>query len=147
MASEDAHAIFEKDLYEDFRVRTREALAPGIHLDEQNLRMANQALDVITKTVRIGQMELRQWTEHMILQATSAGFYGMEHPFKDPALEDAMWYVQAKLEKTPNIDHQADHIRQELGQIQACRTYWTTRPLTSWPSSSCEGGRGSTEIL
>ncbi|KAI0124118.1 cytochrome P450 [Xylariales sp. AK1849] len=91
-ASSEGNALFDGDLLEDFRVRTREALAPGLHLDEQNLRMGNQSVIEVTGILgRQGPIELLDWVKHVILQGTSAGFYGMRHPFRDPEMEIAMW--------------------------------------------------------
>ncbi|RDL36335.1 Uncharacterized protein BP5553_05687 [Venustampulla echinocandica] len=89
--SDEAHALFNGDLLEDFSLRTREALAPGPHLDAQNLRMADQSLIEVTDMLKQGEIQLLEWARHAVVQATGAGLYGVQHPFKDPEIEDAMW--------------------------------------------------------
>jgi hypothetical protein len=101
-ASSESHILFDGDLLEDFRVRTREALAPGVHLDEQNLRMGKQSATEVTDILeQQGRIELLSWVKHVILQGTSAGFYGMQHPFRDPQMETAMWYVCSRMKNLP----------------------------------------------
>ncbi|KAH6649106.1 cytochrome P450 [Truncatella angustata] len=91
-ASTEGNALFDGEVLEGFRDRTREALAPGLHLDEQNLRMGTQSINEVTKIVELqDEIELLDWVKHVILQGTSAGFYGMQHPFRDPEMETAMW--------------------------------------------------------
>lgn len=93
-ASSASHDLFDGDLFKEFRARTREALSPGLALDEQNLRMARQSVDEITAILEgPGRIELLSWTKHVILQTISAGLYGMRHPFRGPVMEAAMWYV------------------------------------------------------
>ncbi|KAI1333954.1 cytochrome P450 [Xylariaceae sp. FL0016] len=91
-ASNDAHALFEHQ-YEDFRVRTREALSPGPHLDQQSLRMGKQSVIELDRILEEPgpEIELLAWVKHVVLQGVSAGFYGMQHPFRDSEMEQAMW--------------------------------------------------------
>ena len=97
-ASSESHALFDGALLEDFRIRTREALAPSLPLDEQNLRMGKQSVAEVTDILEgQGRIELLSWVKHVILQGTSAGFYGMRHPFRDAEMETAMWYVRFRL--------------------------------------------------
>ncbi|KAI0124130.1 cytochrome P450 [Xylariales sp. AK1849] len=89
--SDDAHATFDGDLVESFSNRTKEALAPGPHMDEQNLRMGEESISEVTQILEQGEFQLFDWAKHIIVQATGASLFGSEHPFKDPAIADAMW--------------------------------------------------------
>ncbi|KAK5657858.1 hypothetical protein OQA88_2406 [Cercophora sp. LCS_1] len=91
-ASDGSHALFDGDVFKEFRVRTREALAPGTGLDDQNLRMAKQSVTELDSILKANcNIELLSWTKHIILQGVSAGLYGMQHPFVEPEMEKAMW--------------------------------------------------------
>jgi hypothetical protein len=89
--SDEAYAVFGGDLLEKLNLRTKEALTPGSHLDAQNLRMGDQSLTEVTEMLKQGELELFRWAKHAIVQATAAGLYGVQHPFKDPKVADAMW--------------------------------------------------------
>lgn len=58
------------------------ALAPGHHLDMQNIRTGDESLIKVTEVLKQGKVHLLGWVSHAILQITSAGFYGIQHPFK-----------------------------------------------------------------
>ena len=66
-------------------------MAPGLNLDAQNMRMAEQSLIQVTELVKHQDVDLLKWVTHAIVQATAAGLYGVEHPFTDPEIEHAMW--------------------------------------------------------
>lgn len=91
--SDDAYSHFEGDLLKKLSLRTKEALMPGPHLDAQNLRMGNQSLAEVEDILKQGgnELELFRWAKHAIVQATAAGLYGVQHPFRDRSVADAMW--------------------------------------------------------
>ena len=66
-------------------------MAPGLSLDAQNMRMAEQSLIQVTELLKQTDIELLEWVTHAIVQATAAGLYGVNHPFTDPEIEHAMW--------------------------------------------------------
>ena len=92
--SKEGHAVFDK-LADEFSERTIHALAPGPHLDDQNLRMGDQSVIEISETLANGDdgTQLFQWSISTIIRATGASLFGVEHPFRDQDLVDAMWYV------------------------------------------------------
>ena len=89
--SNEALALFDGEVLENFSHISKEALAPGLHLDTQNLRMAEQSLLEVTDMLKQDNIELLQWATHATVQATATGLYGIQHPFKDPEIEHAMW--------------------------------------------------------
>lgn len=91
--SDDAYKQFGGDLLKNLNLRTREALTPGPHLDAQNSRMGNQSLAEVEDIVKQEKTELDlfRWAKHAIVQATAAGLYGVQHPFRDTRVADAMW--------------------------------------------------------
>ncbi|KAI0124120.1 cytochrome P450 [Xylariales sp. AK1849] len=91
VVSNDAHTLFDGDLLEKFSLRTKEALNPGPHLDIQNLRMGDQLLIHVSEMVQQSEVQLFEWAKHAIVQATGAGLYGLQHPFRDREIEDALW--------------------------------------------------------
>lgn len=66
-------------------------MAPGLSLDAQNTRMAEQSLAQVLELLEQTEIELLKWVTHATVQATAAGLYGVDHPFKDPEIEHAMW--------------------------------------------------------
>ncbi|RDW86488.1 cytochrome P450 [Aspergillus mulundensis] len=89
--SDQADALFHDDLLEKYAHSTKQTLAPGPALNEQNLRMGNQALAELGILLnRGGEVGLLEWAQHAVVQATAAGLYGVEHPLKDPEVEKAM---------------------------------------------------------
>jgi hypothetical protein len=94
--TDEGNARFNDEVLESFSASTRETLAPGPHLDAQNLRMGDQSLVEVTGLLENhDEIPLLGWSKHVIMQATSAGLYGVRNPFNDPAVADAMWYVAA----------------------------------------------------
>ncbi|KAK5657866.1 hypothetical protein OQA88_2414 [Cercophora sp. LCS_1] len=89
--SGEAHALFDGALLDKFSTGTKEALAPGPHLDAQNLRMGRQLLVHATELVQRDEVKLFEWAKHTIVQATAAGLYGVHHPFREQTVEDALW--------------------------------------------------------
>lgn len=105
-ASQETDGIFAGPHFvSDYSRAMRLSLAPGLHLDEQNERMATRALiDIealvqeasVRETSKEGggaQILLLQWARHAVTQASSCGIYGVRHPFLDPEVEKAFWYV------------------------------------------------------
>ena len=89
--SEEAHTAFDGDLVEDFSDRTKETLTPGPYLDQQNLRMGDEALVEVVELLKLGEMQLFGWSKDIITKATGASLFGTKHPFQDPEVVDAMW--------------------------------------------------------
>lgn len=89
--TDDANELFNDDVLDNFSVSTRDTLAPGPHLDAQNLRMGDQSLIEVTELLKLDEIPLLGWSKHVIMQATSAGLYGVRNPFNDPEVADAMW--------------------------------------------------------
>lgn len=75
----------------------RLGLTPGPRLDEQNLRMGRRALvDVDDLIASQGSgdsstISLLSWVKAMVVQASSCGVFGEQHPFLDPKVEEAFW--------------------------------------------------------
>lgn len=81
---------------DDFSHAMKSGLAPGPHLDEQNLRMGNRVMVDIDELLGAGgnrpsKFQLMGWTRHAIVQASSCGIYGKDHPFLRPEVEEAYW--------------------------------------------------------
>ena len=89
--SAEARALFHDGVLETFSQTSKEAMAPGLSLDAQNMRMAEQSLIQVTELLKQKDVDLLKWVTHAIVQATAAGLYGIEHPFTDPQIEHAMW--------------------------------------------------------
>lgn len=94
-ASDETHALFDGELVEQFSQRMRAALMPGPHLDEQNLRMGKRALadvdDLVVTQEKGTEIELLDWVRRVVVQASSCGVFGEQHPFIDPKVEHAFW--------------------------------------------------------
>lgn len=89
--SKETCDLFDQDVLETLRARTKEILAPGPHLDAQNLRMANESLIQVNDMLNKSHVDLFAWARHAIVQATGAGLYGVQHPFRNPEVEKALW--------------------------------------------------------
>lgn len=78
---------------------TRAHLAPGPHLDGPNMRMGKRVLldiDALLTSDEAGgenSVKLLEWSRHAIISASSHAVYGNNHPFLDPEIEAALWYV------------------------------------------------------
>lgn len=102
-SSDETHALFGGELVDRFSSGMRTALMPGPRLDEQNLRMGRRALADIDELVaghtegetnRGGsgdEIALLGWVRRMVVQASSCGVFGEQHPFVDPKVEQAYW--------------------------------------------------------
>jgi len=98
-ASDETNNIFGgPHLVTDFSHAMKLSLAPGPHLDEQNERMGNRALvdiDALLNTSSLKQqghqIKLLEWARHAVVQASSCGVYGTEHPFLDLEVEKSFW--------------------------------------------------------
>ncbi|KPM36728.1 hypothetical protein AK830_g9850 [Neonectria ditissima] len=96
-ASNETYEIFGTDMVNDFSHAMKNSLAPGPYLDEQNLRMGKRAimdLDALSQTPSVFLLE---WARHAVVQASSCGIFGEEHPFRDPAVETGFWTWQGYL--------------------------------------------------
>ncbi|KAI1333952.1 cytochrome P450 [Xylariaceae sp. FL0016] len=91
--SDIAHTTFDGDLVEIFSNRTKEALAPGPHMDEQNLRMGEESVHEVSQLLNHEQKEFQlfDWAKRVIVHATGVSLFGSEHPFKDTEIAGAMW--------------------------------------------------------
>ena len=97
--SDETNDIFGgPHLISDFSHAMKLSLAPGPHLDEQNERMDNRALADIHALLNTSSLEqqgrqikLLEWARHAVVQASSCGVYGIEHPFLDLEVEESFW--------------------------------------------------------
>jgi hypothetical protein len=90
-ASDRTVEIFGTDMVDDFAMCMKNGLAPGPHLDEQNLRMGNRAILDVDELVNKSEVHLVEWVRHAVVQASSCGVFGTEHPWRDPKVEAAFW--------------------------------------------------------
>lgn len=94
-ASDETHALFGGELVDRFSHGMKTALLPGPRLDEQNLRMGRKALIDLDELVEMGQkggkIMLLEWVKKVVVQASSCGVFGEQHPFLDPKVEEAFW--------------------------------------------------------
>ncbi|KAI8960547.1 cytochrome P450 [Daldinia sp. FL1419] len=89
--------LFDGPLVDDFDHILKKTLAPGPWLDEQNLRTGQVAVAHVDDLVNGGKgkrMWLQEWARHVIVQASSSGVFGKEHPFLDPVVEGKFWEMQ-----------------------------------------------------
>ncbi|KAI0124113.1 cytochrome P450 [Xylariales sp. AK1849] len=89
--SDEAHALFDGELLETFRIRTKKALAPGPSLDALSLRIGDESLREISDMLKQDEIELLVWAKHVVVQITSITLFGVQHPFRDPDIIEAMW--------------------------------------------------------
>ncbi|KAH8196665.1 hypothetical protein TruAng_009162 [Truncatella angustata] len=89
--SDEAHTLFDGELLEAFRLRTKKALAPGTSLDMLSLRIGEESLREISNMLRRDETGLLAWAKHAVVEITSIALFGVQHPFKDPDIVDAMW--------------------------------------------------------
>ncbi|KAK8015477.1 hypothetical protein PG990_008773 [Apiospora arundinis] len=98
--SEPACDLFDGPFVDEWSQVVKNALLPGVHQDDQNLRMANSVISLVDDLVNGGNgktVGLLGWTQHLIVEATSCGFFGMKHPFRDPEVGKAFWRWQLYL--------------------------------------------------
>ncbi|KAL8968770.1 MAG: hypothetical protein Q9197_004704 [Variospora fuerteventurae] len=100
-ATDETHEIFGGPLVDDLSHSVKMSLTPGPHLDELNLKMGARAvaeIDVLLDDAGRGQpIWLNAWARHAVVQASSCGVYGEDHPFLDPEVEKAFWKWQTYL--------------------------------------------------
>ncbi|KAH6653320.1 cytochrome P450 [Truncatella angustata] len=98
--SEPACGLFDGPFVDEYSQVVKTALLPGAHQDDQNLRMADSVISLVNDLVNGGKgktVGLLGWTQHLIVEASSCGFFGTEHPFQDPEVEKAFWRWQLHL--------------------------------------------------
>ncbi|KAG8407447.1 hypothetical protein J3459_018499 [Metarhizium acridum] len=89
-ASSKTYEIYGGDLTDHLSHAVRTSLAPGPHLDEQNLRMGKCVLIEIDDLLNCGgpfearNIHLLEWKRHLVVQASSCGVCGDQHPLLDP---------------------------------------------------------------
>ncbi|KAM0810746.1 hypothetical protein AB5N19_11096 [Seiridium cardinale] len=100
-ASEETYHLFGNDkLLDEYSHAMKTSLVPGPHLDEQNMRMGTRVMvdidDLLDSNAgRPKQVSLLEWARHVVVQASSCGVYGQEHPFLQPEVEEAYWKWQS----------------------------------------------------
>lgn len=93
----DLHA--DGDFTRDLSRVMKDSLAPGRHLDYQNLRATESLKDLLEQLISqseksgVVEVKLHEWVKHVITVAASDGVYGSANPFKDERVEKAFWYV------------------------------------------------------
>lgn len=96
-ATEETYHLFGGDLVDKFSLAMKNSLVPGPFLDAQNLRMGKRAvldIDALVEESQSGiarEIPLLDWIRHAVVQASSCGVFGNNHPFCDPAVETAFW--------------------------------------------------------
>ncbi|KAK7428006.1 hypothetical protein QQZ08_005437 [Neonectria magnoliae] len=96
-ATNETYEIFGTDMVDDFSHAMKSSLAPGPYLDEQNLRMGKRAIRDIDILAQKPKVFLLDWVRRAVVQASSCGIFGEEHPFRDPDVEAAFWIWQSYL--------------------------------------------------
>lgn len=97
VATQDLHT---EAFVDDFGQVMKTTLAPGPHLDEQNLRMGEEAVIQVNELAEMKEVYLMEWTKHTILHASSYAIYGDGHPYSTPEVKDAFWCVS---QLQPNV--------------------------------------------
>ena len=97
-ANVQTHHLFGGQMVDDLSLATKKALGPGPNLDLQNSRMGHRAIVDIDSLLAqaeqgLAKINLLEWTKHMVVQASSSGVFGEQHPFLDLEIEKAFWYV------------------------------------------------------
>lgn len=99
-ATPETYKLFGGEMLGDLTRVTRSTLAPGPHLDGPNMRMGMRVLRDIDDLLNPSQTsvperhtKLLEWARHAIVQASCCAVYGEDHPFLDPEVEQALWYV------------------------------------------------------
>ena len=97
-ASDETHQLFARKLADQYGDAQTTALAPGPHLDKANLRMGEQLLVELKGLLDFGfaggmskSIKLYKWAQETVVQATSYGIYGANHPFHDVEVKNAFW--------------------------------------------------------
>lgn len=92
-ASDEAHRLYGTSMNDDIHRSDRLSLAPGPYLDEQNLRMGDQVLVELDQLLNSPRksIQLLEWVRHAVVQASSCGVWGTQHPYLDPEVEKTYW--------------------------------------------------------
>ncbi|KAM0325158.1 hypothetical protein ACHAQA_007697 [Verticillium albo-atrum] len=90
-ASVVTQELYTEAFADGFGQVMKTTLAPGPHLDEQNLRMGAEAVIQVNKLAEMKAVYLREWIKHTILHASSYAIYGDGHPYRTPEMKDAFW--------------------------------------------------------
>ena len=87
---------FSLEAINRFNHATRTSLTPGPYLDQQNLKMGQQAIVELDELVAAGQQRepvmLLEWSKKVAMEASSHGLFGKNHPYRDPKVQEAFWY-------------------------------------------------------
>ena len=89
-ANAATYETFGGDFTDTFSHAHKSSLAPGPNLDEQNLRMGDRAL-IDVEEVMGKKVKLLEWVRYTVVQASACGILGVEHPFRDPKIDEAFW--------------------------------------------------------
>ncbi|KAH7329711.1 cytochrome P450 [Stachybotrys elegans] len=93
-ASDETYAIFGGTLPDELSNVVRLSLAPGPYLDDQNMRMGKRVqveVDALLGRGSTKQINLLEWSRHIVVQSSSCGVYGDQHPLMDPEVEKSFW--------------------------------------------------------
>jgi len=102
-ASEDVlHQLTTNFAHVHHKTMRNSLQTPSSENDRMNALMASQAArhvdNLVLDAVRMAadgttskQVMLLDWVRHLVVQASSCGVYGLEHPFRDPEVEAAFW--------------------------------------------------------
>lgn len=95
-ANDQTNHLYGREFADKFGDTQQSALAPGPHLDKVNLRMGEQLIVDLERLLNIQNgtsktIKLYKWVQDTVVEATSSGIYGANHPFRDPAVKDAFW--------------------------------------------------------
>ncbi|KAI1349205.1 cytochrome P450 [Xylaria sp. FL0043] len=98
--SKPACDLFDGLLLQDYSHSIKTALSPGEILDAINVRTGQASVLEIDSIVNDGEgkrIRLLDWVRHIVIQASSNGMFGTEHPFRDRTVEKAFWEWQTHL--------------------------------------------------
>jgi hypothetical protein len=95
-AKPETYEVFGTEWVDSFSHAHKNGLATGPFLDEQNLRMGDRALIDIEQllpkdTDGVSKVNLLEWAQYAVVQASACGIFGVEHPFLDPKVDQAFW--------------------------------------------------------
>jgi hypothetical protein len=92
--SKPACDLFDGPLLHDYIHSIKMTLSPGRSLDEMNLRTGQVSVLEVKNLIDAGRetrVRLLEWARHAVVQASSCGIFGAEHPFRDMIVERAFW--------------------------------------------------------
>lgn len=83
----------QESLFAEGMKITHEATRPGEHLKEINKTMATAILHELDQasTGHSFELDLWEWTRHVISLAAMQGIYGQQSPFRDRTVEANFW--------------------------------------------------------